>query len=210
MRLRRKPRSEMAETVSLYIDYRSPYSYLAKDESYLLEQDFDIKLEWFPFYTDLTGAYGGTLEQRPPREWLKVKYLYMDCRRLAKRKGLTVRGTVKIYDPTVVHIAMLWAQRRNVFRKFHDDVLPPLWNREFDIEDVAVVKRALEKAGAPLDGFDNFLADEGKKLFGEIQKAGEARNVFGVPSFIFRDEVFWGTDRIGMLREVLNEAGLRR
>ena len=200
----------MAETVALYIDYRSPYSYLAKDEAYQLEQDFNITLEWFPFYTDLTGAYGGPLKQRPPREWTKVKYLYMDCRRLAKRKGLTIRGTVKIYDPTLVHIAMLWAQRHNVFRKFHDDVLPPFWNREFDIEDASIVQRALANAGAPLAGFDDFLAGEGKQMFAEIQKIGEARFVFGVPSFIFRDEVFWGTDRIAMLRDVLEESGLRR
>ncbi len=200
----------MAETVALYIDYRSPYSYLAKDEAYQLEQDFDITLEWYPFYTDLTGSYGGSVEQRPPREWMKVKYLYMDCRRLAKRKGLTIRGTVKIYDPTIISIAMLWAQRHKVFRKFHDDVLPPFWNREFDIEELSVVKRALENAGAPLPGFDNFLLREGKEMFAEIQKTGAARNVFGVPSFLFRDEVFWGTDRIGMLRDVLEESGMRR
>lgn len=200
----------MVETVSLYIDYRSPYSYLAKDEAYQLERDFDITLEWFPFYTDLTNAYGGQPEQRPPREVMKVKYLYMDCRRLAKRKGLTIRGTVKIYDPTLVHIAMLWTQKHNVFRKFHDAVLPPFWNREFDIEDASVVKRALESAGAPLLGFDDFLAKEGKQMFADIQKTGEAHGVFGVPSFIFRDEVFWGIDRIGMLREVLQENGLAR
>lgn len=200
----------MAETVSLYIDYRSPYSYLAKDEAYELEQDFDIELEWFPYYIDLTGAYGGTLEQRTPRDWTKVKYLYMDCRRLAKRKGLTIRGTVKIYDPTLVHIAMLWSQKHNVFRKFHDGVLPPFWNREFDIEDLTVVKSALEKVGAPLTGFDEFLSGEGKNLAQKINADAEARGIFGVPSFIFRDEVFWGTDRIGMLREVLEVSGLRR
>jgi 2-hydroxychromene-2-carboxylate isomerase len=198
------------ETVALYIDYRSPYSYLAKDEAYQLELDFNIKLEWFPFYTDLTGAYGGPLEQRPAREWMKVKYLYMDCRRLAKRKGLTIRGTIKIYDPTIVSVAMLWAQRHNVFRKFHDDVLPPFWNREFDIEDVDVVKRALKNVDAPVEGFDAFLAGEGKHTFDDINKTADARGVFGVPSFVFRDEVFWGTDRIEMLRDALQECGLQR
>ncbi len=198
------------EKVALYIDYRSPYSYLAKDEAYQLEQDFDIKLEWFPYYIDLTGAYGGTLEQRTPRDWTKVKYLYMDCRRLAKRKGLTIRGTIKIYDPTLVHIAMLWTQKHNVFRKFHDAVLPPFWNREFDIEDLNVVKRAVQNAGAPLDGFDEFVSREGKHAAAEINKNAEACNVFGVPSFVFRDEVFWGTDRIGMLRDALQECGLQR
>ncbi len=198
------------ETVALYIDYRSPYSYLAKDEASQLEQDFDIKLDWFPYYIDLTGAYGGALEQRTPRDWTKVKYLYMDCRRLAKRKGLTIRGTVKIYDPTLVHIAMLWTQKHNVFRTFHDTVMPPFWNREFDIENLSVVKSALEKAGAPLAGFDEFLAGEGKIAADKINADAEAHGVFGVPSFIFRDEVFWGTDRIQMLRDALQECGLRR
>jgi 2-hydroxychromene-2-carboxylate isomerase len=198
------------ETVALYIDYRSPYSYLAKDEAYQLEQDFNIKLEWFPFYTDLTGAYGGQPAQRPAREVMKVKYLYMDCRRLAKRKGITIRGTIKIYDPTIVSIAMLWAQKHNVFRKFHDDVLPPFWNREFDIENLSVVKTALENAGAPLAGFEEFLAGAGKIAADKINADAEARGVFGVPSFIFRDEVFWGTDRIEMLRDVLEESRLRR
>ena len=200
----------MAATVALYIDYRSPYSYLAKDEAYQLEQDFNIKLDWYPFYTDLESSYGGSVEQRPPREWVKVKYLYMDCRRMAKRKGLTIRGTVKIFDPTIISVAMLWAQQHNVFRKFHDDVLPPFWNRELDIEDVSMVKRALENVGAPLNGFDTFLEGEGKQAFAAIQQTGEARGVFGVPCFVFRDEVFWGADRIGTLRDVLEENGLRR
>ncbi len=200
----------MTETVALYIDYRSPYSYLAKDEAYRLEEEFDIKLDWYPFYTDLTGSYGGSVDQRPPRDWVKVKYLYMDCRRLAKRKGLTIRGTVKIFDPTIISVAMLWAQRHHVFRTFHDNVLRQFWNREFDIEDVCVVKSALENAGAPLNGFDLFLESEGKQAFAAVQKTGETRGVFGVPSFIFRDEVFWGTDRIAMLREVMTEHGLRR
>lgn len=198
------------ERVALYIDYRSPYSYLAKDEAYQLEGDFEIALDWIPFGIDLTGTYGGQPHQRSPRDVIKVKYLYMDCRRLAKLKGLTIRGTVKIYDPTLAHIAVLWAQQHGVFRKFHDDVMPLFWNREFDIEDLSVVKAALEKAGAALDGFDSFLSGVGKARIAEIQKEAEARNVFGVPSFVFRDEVFWGTDRIALLRDTLAASGLRR
>jgi len=197
----------MPETIALYVDYRSPYSYLVKDDAYQLEQDFNVRLEWYPLCIDLPGAHG-TPDTRGAREWAKVKYLYMDCRRMANKRGLTVRGTQKIYDPTIVSIGMLYAKQHGVFRRFHDAILPRFWKREFDIEDLSAVKKALADAGAPTDGFDAFLLDEGKTLFAEIQARAEAQGVFGVPTFVFRDELFWGTDRVAMLRERLQESRL--
>ncbi len=197
----------MPEAITLYIDYRSPYSYLVKDDAYQLEQDFRVRIEWLPLCIDLPGAHG-TPETRGQREWAKVKYLYMDCRRIAAKRGLTVKGTVKIYDPTLVSIAMLYAKQHGVFRRFHDAILPRFWNREFDIEDLAVVNKALADAGAPAVGFDAFLAGAGKAQFAEIQTRAAQQGVFGVPTFVFRDELFWGTDRVPMLRERLQEARL--
>jgi 2-hydroxychromene-2-carboxylate isomerase len=192
----------MPEIVTLYIDYRSPYSYLAKDDAFQLEQDFDVRVDWYPFYTDLTGAYGGNVEQRTARDWAKVKYLYMDCRRIANRRGLTVRGTQKIYDPRLVSHGMLYAKRHGVFRAYHEYILPKFWNREFDIENLDAVTQALAAAGAPA-GFADYLHEEAEREFAVVQADAEAKGVFGVPTFVFRGELFWGTDRIGMLREVL-------
>ena len=33
-------------TVTVYIDYKSPYAYLAKDPAYELERDFGVRLDW--------------------------------------------------------------------------------------------------------------------------------------------------------------------
>jgi 2-hydroxychromene-2-carboxylate isomerase len=192
----------MPETVTLYIDYRSPYSYLAKDDAFQLERDFDVAIDWYPFYTDLEGVYGGKVEQRTARDWAKVKYLYMDCRRIANRRGLTVRGTQKIYDPTLVSYGMLYAKRNGVFRAYHEYILSKFWNREFDIEDIDAVKQALSAAGAP-PGFDDYARDQAQREFASVQDNAEQQGVFGVPTFVFRGELFWGTDRIWMLRETL-------
>jgi 2-hydroxychromene-2-carboxylate isomerase len=161
-----------------------------------------VRIDWYPLCIDLPGAHG-TPETRGPREWAKVKYLYMDCRRIANKRGLTVKGTVKIYDPTLVSIAMLYAKQHGVFRRFHDSILPRFWNRDFDIEDLSVVKKALTEAGAPMEGFDTFVAGAGKAQFDEIQQRAQQQGVFGVPTFVYRDELFWGTDRVAMLRERL-------
>lgn len=77
----------MATTVTLYVDYRSPFSYLVKDEAYALARDLGVKLALRPYSIDLQGAYGGAPEERTERDWRKVRYLYMDARRLANRRG---------------------------------------------------------------------------------------------------------------------------
>jgi 2-hydroxychromene-2-carboxylate isomerase len=193
----------VSETVTLYVDYRSPYSYLAKEDAYELEDDFDVVVDWLPYYTDLVGAYGGTVETRPPMGWTKVKYLYMDCRRLANRRGLVIRGTQKIYDPTLVSIGMLYAKEHGVFRAYHDYLLPLFWNREFDIENAESIEEALTQAGAPREGFGAYRHGRGKALFDRVQQQGVSVGVFGVPTFVYRGELFWGTDRVWLLRETL-------
>ena len=41
----------MAEprTVTAYIDYKSPYAYLAKAPAYALECDFPVRVDWLPY-----------------------------------------------------------------------------------------------------------------------------------------------------------------
>ena len=79
----------------------------------------------------------------------------------------------------------------------------------FDPEDVAAVEALLIEAGAP-PGFAAFLAGEGGAEHDRLRSEAEASGVFGVPTFVFDGELFWGGDRIGLLRERLDEKGAPR
>jgi 2-hydroxychromene-2-carboxylate isomerase len=199
----------MTSTVILYIDYRSPFSYLVKEEAYALARDFGARLLWRPFTTDFEGAYGGAVEERTDRDWRKVRYLYMDARRLATRRDLTIRGTPKIYDPTVAHTGMLLASqtRDSVFRCYHDALCERFWRGDFDIEDAGAVRALLVEAGAEGHAFDELTASgEGARQCRAIAAEAEERGVFGVPTFVVHEtgELFWGTDRVWLLRERLS------
>jgi 2-hydroxychromene-2-carboxylate isomerase len=199
----------MPSTVILYIDYRSPFSYLVKDEAYALARDFDVALLWQPFTIDLQGAYGGEVEERSDRDWRKIRYSYMDARRLAARRDLIIRGTRKIYDPTVAHVAMLlaWRTRDSVFRRYHDTLCERFWRGDLDIEDAGAIRALLVKAGAEGRAFDELIASgEGASQCRAIASEAEERGVFGVPTFLLHEtgELFWGTDRVWLLRERLS------
>ncbi len=189
-------------TVTIYADYKSPYAYLAKDPAYDLERELDLRLEWLP-YTLNIPEFLGTVEGRNAHQWRRIRYSYMDARRLANRRGLTVRGPQKIFDSSLAAIGMLYAQRHDAFRVYNDLVFERFWKRELDIEDREAVRAVLSEAGAPVKGFFDFLDGEGRREHDRICRQAEELGVFGVPTFVIDGELFWGGDRLWMVREKL-------
>src|SRR6516162_4271195 len=163
-------------TVTAYIDYKSPYAYLAKDLAYELERDFAVRVDWLPYVLDIPSFLGSARvddsgrvieEERNAHQWRRVRYSYMDCRRQARKRALVLRG----YN----HI---------IFERF--------WKRELDIEDPDVIGAVLAESGANTTGFSAYSAGAGRGELDRICRAAEAIGVFGVPSFVVDGELFWG------------------
>jgi len=202
-----------ARTFKLYIDYKSPYAYLAKDSAYQLERDTGVEIEWLPYILDIPAylgsakvdAEGRVLEQnRNAHQWRRVKYSYMDVRREANRIGLTIRGTRKIWDSSLAGIGLLYAKRQGIFRAYNDEVYEQFWKRELDIENASALKDVLQRAGTDVTGFEAFLEGEGRRELKAVQKAAEAKGVFGVPSFLLPDgDLYWGREHLSRIREIL-------
>ena len=198
-----------ARAVTVYIDYKSPYAYLAKDPAWELEREFDVRLDWLPYTLDIP-EFLGTVEGRNPHQWRRVRYSYMDARRLANRRGLTVRGPQKLFDSSIAAIGMLYAERHEVFRKYNDLVFERFWKRALDIEDREAIRVALSEAGAPIADFFDFLDGDGRRAHDRICRQAEEIGVFGVPTFVVDGEIFWGGDRLWMVREKLGTSPPRR
>jgi len=201
-------------TITVYSDYKSPYAYLAKDLAYELERDFPVRLDWLPYVLDIPSFLGAARvdaagrvieEARNAHQWRRVRYSYMDCRRQANRRGLTIRGPQKIWDSKLAACGMLWAKRQGdaIFRRYHDIVFERFWKRELDIEDPAVIGMVLAEAGTEAAGFGAWAAGEGRLEVEEICREAEARGVFGVPSFIVDGELFWGREHLPDIRAML-------
>ncbi|MBO0738640.1 MAG: DsbA family protein [Alphaproteobacteria bacterium] len=206
----------MAEqrTVTVYIDYKSPYAYLAKDLVYELERDFPVRIDWLPYDLDLADFMGSARvddsgrvleEQRSAHQWRRVRYSYIDCRRQGRKRGLVIRGTRKIWNSKIALCGMLYARRQpsSVLHRYHDIVFERFWKRELDIEDAGVIGRVLAEAGAESAGFPVFLAGPGREELDKICRAAEAVGVFGVPSFVLDGELFWGREHLPDIREML-------
>jgi len=207
------------KTIALYIDHKSPYAYLAIAPAWELERDFDVALDWLPYTLDIADYLGSAevgedgsviAENRSPHQWRRVKYSYMDARRYANLRGLTLRGPRKIWDSSLSAIGMLWAKTRGDVRAYNDIVYERFWQRALDIEDGSVVESVLSEAGIDTAGFAAWATGEGRKLHDRIRADAEARGVFGVPTFVLDGELFWGREHLALIRLRLVELGLAR
>jgi len=197
----------MPADVVLWVDYVSPYAFVAKAAAYKLEEDYEVALIWRPYTLDI-ASFQQSVARRDPHHWRRVRYAYMDARRFANKQGLTLMGPKKIFYARAANTGMLYAQKHDVFRRYNDLVFYRFLRRAFDPADVEQVEASLVEAGAPA-GFAAFLAGEGGAEHDRLRNEAEASGVFGVPTFVFEGELFWGGDRIGLLRERLDEKGVK-
>ena len=195
-----------------YFDYKSPYAFLAQEPTFALARETGAELVLVPYTLDIPSflgraevdAEGRVLsEERNPHQWRRVRYVYMDCRREARRRGLVIRGPRKVYDTRAAHVGFLYAQRRGDRRAYHDDVFARFWRHELEIEDPSAIADALARAGIDPGGFADYLAGRGLEELVALQREAEAEGVFGVPSYRVGDQLYWGNERLERVREQL-------
>ncbi|HUY39166.1 MAG TPA: DsbA family protein [Candidatus Binataceae bacterium] len=198
------------ETVKLYYDYKSPFTYLAMQPMYDLEQAYRIKLRYLPLELNVTGAFGGKLDQRDQRNWRKVRYLYLDARRYANARGLVIRGPQKIFDSRLSLMSGMWADRHGKFRPYSDRVFERFFKRELDIEDGSALAKVMTEVGLDAAGFTKYILSDGPRELQAAADEAERDGAFGVPTMILAGEPFWGNDRVEWIAKKLDTMNLRR
>ncbi|MBT6276747.1 MAG: disulfide bond formation protein DsbA [Chromatiales bacterium] len=188
-----------------YFDYKSPYAYLAQAQTLALSAYPHVELELIPYTLDIPSYLGSAQvddhnqvveAQRNEHQWRRVRYSYMDVRREANRRGLLVRGPRKIFDSSLAHIAFLYVQARGNAIAFHNAVYERFWRRELDIEDVSVLSALMVELSIDASDFDEYLREEGRARHDALRRNAEDAGIFGVPSYQFDDQLYWGTERL--------------
>src|SRR5260370_7824794 len=138
--------ADAVETIKLYYDFKSPFTYLAMEPAYKLEDTHRVRLRFIPLELAIREAYGGDLEQRAQRDWDKVRYLYMDMRRFANERGMIIRGPQKIFDSRLALMSGLFADRNGRFRPYADRVFERFFKRGLNMEDFDALAPVMAQA----------------------------------------------------------------
>ena len=198
--------------IKFYFAYSSPFTYLAKDPLYDLEQTHNVRLRPIAHGVDIRGIWGD-VPVRSERNRNKIKYFYLDARRMARERGVTIYPPRKIFSARIAFYGGFCAEDQGVFRPYADRVFERFWKHELDIEDAGALAAILEEVGADAATFREWVRDEEREAKPRLKRCfaeAAADKVFGVPTFVVDGELFWGYDRVEWLIKKLDAMNLRR
>ncbi len=140
----------------------------------------------------------------------KVRYLYLDARRIAKERGLVIDPPKKIFSARLAFYGGLYAAKNRQFRPYSNRVFDRFWKQELDVESRDAISAIVAEVGLDPAEFLRY-ADSGARADLDACFAETDRDkVFGVPTFIVDGEPFWGEDRIEWVIRKLDAMGFRR
>lgn len=213
----------MTLDVEVFWSFRSPYSYLATPRLAEIAATYDVDLRIRPVYP-LAVRVDGFFERQDPR-W--PMYVVRDAFREAQRLGMPF-GPPRP-DPIVMnmatreipkeqpHIRRLThlgqaAAERGRGLPFICEVSRTIWGGDTSGWDQGDhLAKAAGRAGLDLAELDAVVASEADRLEAEIQASHTRMDQvghWGVPTFVFQDEPFFGQDRIDALLWRLSQHGL--
>ncbi len=195
------------KSLDFYYSIGSRYSYLAQSRIAGLERDFGVAVRWFPLRSaELMRAAGHTPFEGPAASTQYVPaYRSLDAERWARLYGLAYREPdwAKI-DFARVNLAAVAAAAQADPRRYSEALFRQAYGdgaAAFDDRTLAALACA-----TGLDG-DRLVAEidmpETHARHHATVEAALSAGVFGVPSFVIGGAVFWGNDRIVLLRHHL-------
>ena len=207
-----EPKASAAELI-VYIDFKSPYAFIAIKPCFALEKKLKIQFDWRPLTLDIPSFLGsarldkkgkiseGKEYTRSTNQWTQVKYAYRDARRYAALNGLTLRGTEKIWDSSLASIGLMWAKKygHEVVKNYINLVYEPFWKRDLNIEMPRVITDKLAQAGAETEQFLPYLQGPGRIEHNQSQSKIFNAGIFGVPSFVIDNEIYFGREHLPRL-----------
>ena len=193
----------MIKSFEFYFDFISPYSFLAHKQIRKIEKENTIKIKYMPIF--LGGLHNLAGIKAPGFIPIKAKYMIKDCKLWAEKYNIIFKFNnyfpIKTLD---LMRCVLVAERKDFVQNFINKVFDAIWKNGLDLNNDKIVEKLLINLDINpktflMEATDPSIKNELEKRTDSAYKKG----VFGAPSFIVNNKIFWGQDR---LEFVLNEA----
>ena len=183
----------MTKSIDFYFDFISPYSYLAHKKiiNLNLRNIFDYK-------AILLGGLHNLAEVTPPAfNERKMKNMKDDCILIAKKNKISFEWNQKFPINSLYLMRGFLIIDDNKKSKFIDLCFDAYWKDNLDISIEKNIKKILSDCEIDHNFFEEGIREQ--KIKDELKNlTNEAfeLDVFGAPTFLVNNKLFWGQDRL--------------
>ena len=186
----------MIKSFDFYFDFISPYSYLAHKEIRKVEKRNSIKIRYKPIL--LGGLHNLHGIKAPAFIPAKAKHMIRDCKLIAEKNN--IRFKFNSYFPIKslnLMRGVFVAEEDNCKGYYIDCIFNSIWQDGLNMNDDNIILKVLKNLNInPKTFILRSTSSSIKDILRKRTNDAYEKGIFGAPSFVSNNKIFWGQDRM--------------
>tara|TARA_B110000503_G_scaffold39251_1_gene64621 strand:- start:141 stop:719 length:579 start_codon:yes stop_codon:yes gene_type:complete len=184
----------MTKKIDFYFDFISPYTYLAHKKIQLLPKNINVNYK--PIL--LGGLHKLEGITAPAFIKAKLKNMINDCELNAKNNGFDFKWNAKFPLNSLNVMRGCFCINSKIKDQYINTMFNAYWRDNLDITNEEILITLLKECKIDSDNFLKAIKDQLiKDKLKDTTKDAHEKDVFGAPTFIVNNQIFWGQDRLG-------------
>ncbi len=185
----------MTDEIEFYYDIISPYSFLAHKRILKIEKEKKITFRYKPIL--LGGLHNLLNITAPAFVQSKSKYLIDDCNMVAKKYNINFKFNDKFPINSLSIMRGVLVVEKNKLKNYVNNFFDAYWSYNKDLSKENEIINVLEKLEIEKEIFFSKIKDQSiKDKLKKFTMEACDKKIFGAPSFIVNNKIFWGQDRL--------------
>lgn len=185
-------------SLEFWFEFASTYSYPAAMRIEDMARDEGIAIIWRPFLLGPIFQQQGWNDSPFNLYPVQGRYMWRDLQRICADLGIPLRQPSVFPRNSVLaaRVACTFATEPWL-PEFVRQVFQANFVADLDISQPEIIATCLERVGQPgMESISRALAPANKEALRAQTERAVAVGIFGAPSFLVNQELFWGNDRL--------------
>ena len=191
----------MTKEIDFYFDFISPYSYLAHQKIKSIKNvNFNYKPVLVGGLHNLQGIIAPAFIKP------KLKHMISDCDLIAKKdkSNFIWNSNFPINSLNIMRgYLFINVENRDLYLNVMFDAY---WKDNLNISNEEIIKTLIKKSKIePISFFDGIKDPKIKEELKNVTQEAHDKEIFGTPTFVVNNKIFWGQDRLEFALDEYNK-----
>ena len=193
----------MIKSFDFYFDFVSPYSFLAHKEVRKIEKKYLIKVKYKPIL--LGGLHNLHGIKAPAFIPAKAKHMVRDCKLIAEKNNIKFKFNSYFPIKSLNLMRGVFVAEEDNFKHYYiNNIFNSIWQDGLNMNDESIIQKILKNLNVnPRTFMLRTSSSSIKDILKKRTNEAFEKSIFGAPTFVSNNKIFWGQDRLGF---ALNEA----
>jgi len=192
----------MTKEIDFYFDIISPYTYIAHKKIQKIKNNNKIRFNYKPIL--LGGLHKLAGITAPAFNKFKMKNMHNDSVLISKKNNFDFFWNNKFPINSLYIMRGYLFISENEKKNYLDVFMDAYWKNNLDLSDEKILIRLLTYCKIDSEKFFNGIKNQSiKDNLKKLTEEAFQKEIFGAPTFIVNNKLFWGQDRFEYALEEL-------